>query len=1562
MGAGRFIGRVGGLAVALGVGTAVSFGAGVAWADETSSSATASTSGSETRSADQNAPSPAAASGSDQDTDASAAPGDSGQDSEADGNVDSDSGSAEPVDDDPLVDAPASDKPTARASHKRRTAEADETEPAAATHESVAAPDSAPDDDATSSAPEDNAAPGRSDDATGQDTTVAAVPVTAPAPVGAGEPEVIEVASIATADLTVSGGDPGAPVAGSPLLWVLAAAARRQLGTSSDEESGDDVEVLPAGLVLQPTEVPPSSAAVVDNRAPSIGKVTVGKPNAATGVVTGKVSASDADKNPLTFSAPVQSTKGGSVVFNATNGEFTYTPTAAIRHSAALSGAPASAKTDTFTVTVSDGFGGTVTKLVTVSVSPKNTAPTVAASPTVATPNSSTGAVSGSLGATDADTDTLSFAAKPKKGTVTFAAGGEFVYTPTAAARHAAAKTGASAATKADTFTVTITDGFGGTTTKSVTVAILPANTAPVIPSAAVLNPPNTSTGVVTGKITANPDTDGDTLTYTGAGTTKGKVTVNSKTGAFTYTPTTAARHAAAALTATTADKTDTLTLTVTDGYGGTATQIVTVAIQPKNTNPTVKSTVGKPNTSTGIVTGKVTGSDADKDALTYTGPAGTTKGIITLNTTTGAFTYTPTNVARQAAAVPNAPATAKTDTFTITVADGFGGTATKLITVTIASATAPNHAPTSNGSTITNTNSSTGVVTGTVSATDTDGDTLTYTGPVSTAKGTVVVDAGTGAFTYTPTAAARHAASATNASATDKAETFTVTAIDALGATVTIPVTVTITPQNTAPTNTSHTVGSPNTAGTVTGSVTATDADNDTLTYSGSATTSKGTVVVNSDGTFTYTPTPAARAAAGAPGATAADKADSFTVTITDGHTGSATVIVDVAISPTTVNHAPVASTPVVGQPDPNTGVVTGTVTATDSDGDTLTYTGSATTPKGTVVVTSTGQFTYTPTAGARAAAGAPGATAADKSDSFTVTVSDGNSTTIVAVDVTIAPATTTAGSTVVTVGTVTVNGEVLTAVVSADGTRGVVTTRTNGTKTSITVIDMSTGTKLGNPVTVAGFAVKSTTTDPSPVQFSADGTRAIVTTQDAAGVIRTTVINTATGAQVGFTLSGSSTRVVTANPTGTRLVITEQVGNGTTASPFTTSVSLFNTATGGQVGSSRSFNGLAQVTFSDDGTRAAVNAFIPSGSTLVGKTEITILNTTTGAQVGTTIKRTSFTAVQLNTDGSRGLVIAISGFDTGVYTSTATVVNTATGATLGSAVTVGGLANAVALDASRMMMVSQLGTNGQNLVTRIAVINLSTGAQIGSTVELAGSTATAVTLSPDRSRAVVSTTAGTQQDGNLVARVAVIDTLTGTKVGSTVELANYFAGYGSITFDTGGTRAILTTISYDEANGGTGILVIDTATGAKLGTPFAVDTAADAMFEAQLNPAGTRAVLTSTVDGSTVVTVVDTADGSRTSYTVDGYASAPAQFLPGGSTVRLVTEITDPDTLEQVSLSTDIDTASGGAVSTPGASEPGTGSDIRSADGTRILRTRTVYDAGTDTSTTTVTVLKFV
>lgn len=95
-------------------------------------------------------------------------------------------------------------------------------------------------------------------------------------------------------------------------------------------------------------------------------KTSVGKPNSSSGVVTGAVTASDADGDALTYKAPATTSKGKVTITNA--GVFTYTPTTAAREKAGASNATAAVKKDTFTVTVTDGHGGSLNVPINVTV------------------------------------------------------------------------------------------------------------------------------------------------------------------------------------------------------------------------------------------------------------------------------------------------------------------------------------------------------------------------------------------------------------------------------------------------------------------------------------------------------------------------------------------------------------------------------------------------------------------------------------------------------------------------------------------------------------------------------------------------------------------------------------------------------------------------------------------------------------------------------------------------------------------------------------------------------------------------------------------------------------------------------------------------------------------------------------------------------------------------------------------------------------------------------------------------------------------------------------------
>ncbi|MCX2576396.1 tandem-95 repeat protein, partial [Pedobacter sandarakinus] len=121
-----------------------------------------------------------------------------------------------------------------------------------------------------------------------------------------------------------------------------------------------------------------------------------------------------------------------------------------------------------------------------------------------------------------------------------------------------------------------------------------------------------------------------------------------------------------------------------------------------------------------------------------------------------------------------------------------------------------------------------------------------------------------------------------------------------------------------------------------VSGSITASEADGDPLTFATTTPPANGTVVLNADGTYTYTPK------------ANFNGTDSFVVTVSDGKGGSTTVTINVTVTP--VNDAPVATTPVNINTNKNT-PVNGTITASDVDGDPLTYTIATPPANGTVV-----------------------------------------------------------------------------------------------------------------------------------------------------------------------------------------------------------------------------------------------------------------------------------------------------------------------------------------------------------------------------------------------------------------------------------------------------------------------------------------------------------------------------------------------------------------------------------------------------------------------------------
>ena len=520
------------------------------------------------------------------------------------------------------------------------------------------------------------------------------------------------------------------------------------------------------------------------------------------------------------------------------------------------------------------------------------------------------------------------------------------------------------------------------------TVTVINTTTKATVGSYAV-------SGVLSGVTVSN---DGSTLIVAD---TKGKITtLNSATGATLSTLSTRSVTTTMSQLPGLAMSPDGTKFVLTD-YDLNRVRVVSLTAVAGggtvNQPPVVAPTVGTADPTTGAVSGAINGSDPNGDSLTYTVAGAPTKGTLVLNAD-GTFTYTPTATARHAAATTGATSSLTTDTFTVTVSDGRQGTTTATVTINIS--------PTNTVPTVRSTtpiaSSTTGQSKGQVVGSDPDGDKLTYTSSTP-AKGTVTFSGSI--YTYTPTAAARHAAAATGATAADKTDTFTITADDGHGGTATVTVTVTIPGANAAPTNGSATVTTTNTTtGTVTGKVTAVDTDGDALTVTSTA-PSKGTLTINSDGTFSYTPTAAARQAASAATAPDSAKIDPVTFTISDAYGGKTTVAFSLPVTPySTVDQAPTNVQTSVNNPTVAIGQVDGTVSATDPEGETLTYTVKTGPNLGSVALNAaTGKFSYTPNVSARYLAAASAGT---DTDSFTVNITDTAGNTVqTTVTVTVAP-----------------------------------------------------------------------------------------------------------------------------------------------------------------------------------------------------------------------------------------------------------------------------------------------------------------------------------------------------------------------------------------------------------------------------------------------------------------------------------------------------------------------------------------------------------------------------
>jgi hypothetical protein len=447
-----------------------------------------------------------------------------------------------------------------------------------------------------------------------------------------------------------------------------------------------------------------------------------------------------------------------------------------------------------------------------------------------------------------------------------------------------------------DTFTFRVNDGQVNSAVVSVNLTVRPVNDAPVATAQSVST--NEDTGV---SITlAGTDVDGNPLTYSVV-QAPSRGTLSGTPPSLTYTP--SANY----------NGPDSFTFRANDGSTSSPVATVSLTVQPVNDAPlAVAQNVATDEDTALPIT--LTGTDVDGDSLSYTVVQAPSRG--TLSGTAPNLTYTPSANSNGS------------DTFTFRVNDGQVDSAVVSVNLTVRPV---NDAPVATAQSA-STNEDTGVSI-TLAGTDVDGNPLTYSVVQAPTRGTISGTPPT--ITYTPSADYHGP------------DTFTFRANDGLANSAEATVSLTVRPINDAPLAVAQNV-STNEDTAVSITLSGTDVDGDTLTYTVARQPARGTLSGTAPN-LTYTPN--------------ADYhgPDSFAFRVTDsaGATSTAAASVNLTVRP--VNDAPVAIAQSAST-DEDTAVVI-TLAGTDLDGDALTYTVVRAPANGTLTGTAP-NFTYRPAA----------------------------------------------------------------------------------------------------------------------------------------------------------------------------------------------------------------------------------------------------------------------------------------------------------------------------------------------------------------------------------------------------------------------------------------------------------------------------------------------------------------------------------------------------------------------------------------------------------------------
>lgn len=568
---------------------------------------------------------------------------------------------------------------------------------------------------------------------------------------------------------------------------------------------------------------------------------------------------------------------------------------------------------DQFTYSVRDGQGGMDVATVTLTLHPVQDAP-LAQDDVYETDEDLPLAVQapGVLqNDSDAEGDSLLASLETVPiGSVSLEAGGGFTYSP------------APDFNGTDHFTYRVDDGHGGSSTAAVTLHVSPRNDPPVANQDDLATDEDMVLSLAAPGILANDvDVDGDPLMATLVQPPVHGSLILAAGGGLTYTPG-ADEHGV-----------DVFRYRVVDGNGGSDTTSVVITIRPVNDSPIAVAdafvTAEDAALSVDAPGLLANDTDADGDALTaalVTPPAwGDLQWL-----PDGSFTYTPARDFHG------------TDTFTYELRDGQGGSATAIVTLSVDAVNDPPLAADDTYELDEDTVFSLEAPGLQANDADVDGDSLVSRLEIPPTQGQVQVGS-RGDLQYTPDP---------NVYGTDR---FTYSVQDPSGARSDAAVDLWIRSVNDPPQAVADSYGTAEDTDLIVPAPgllgNDADVDGDALTATLLAAPAHGSIHVQADGAFRYTPDPDSHGS------------DAFTYVLSDGQGGSATASVSLNIE--AVNDAPLAENDVFELDEdqvltvPLPGVL---ANDSDVDGDALSVVLATPPLHGAITLDSQGSFTYTP------------------------------------------------------------------------------------------------------------------------------------------------------------------------------------------------------------------------------------------------------------------------------------------------------------------------------------------------------------------------------------------------------------------------------------------------------------------------------------------------------------------------------------------------------------------------------------------------------------------------